>query len=154
MAEDNSVTALFVLGIAIVVVVYMFWKRFIYKQSLDDKLRKNGYDINEPVEPIRTHKRLNSKEDIGEQLLKQKQEEFEERILNQQREDLEKQRHNEVNGITAHPLEPKPNEPAAVTRLRETADTLKTNPDHQRRSANRQSLGTVEDTEDEGEQWG
>ena len=135
MAEDNSVTAKFVLGIAIVVVVYMFWKRFIYKPSLNDKLRKSGYDINEPATALGAP-------------------DTETQILDQRREDLEKQRHNEVHGITAHPLDPKPNEPAAVTRLRETADALEKNPEHQRRSANRQLLDVVVDPDDEGEQWG
>ena len=135
MAEDNSVTAKFVLGIAIVVVVYMFWKRFIYKPSLNDKLRKSGYDINEPATALGAP-------------------DTETQILDQRREDLEKQRHNEVNNITAHPLDPKPNEPAEVTRLRETADALEKNPEHQRRSVNRQLLDAVEDPEDEGPQWG
>ena len=137
MAEDNSVTARFVLGLAIVAGVYMFWKMFIYKPSLNDTLRKKGYDINEPATAL-------GAPDIETQR------------LNQRREDLEQQRHNEVNGITAHPLEPKPNEPAAVTRLRETADTLKIDPEHQRLSANRHrhSMDAIKDPEDEGEQWG
>tara|TARA_B100000767_G_scaffold120816_1_gene115103 strand:- start:105 stop:521 length:417 start_codon:yes stop_codon:yes gene_type:complete len=137
MAEDNSVTARFVLGLAIVAGVYMFWKMFIYKPSLNDKLRKSGYDINEPATAL-------GAPDIETQR------------LNQQREDLEKQRHNEVNGITARPLEPKPNEPAAVTRLRETADTFKTDPTHQRLSASRHrhSIGAIIEPGEEGEQWG
>ncbi|AET42774.1 hypothetical protein EXVG_00125 [Emiliania huxleyi virus 202] len=133
MAEDNSVTARFVLGLAIVAGVYMFWKMFIYKPSLNDKLRKRGYDIDEPATAL-------GAPDIETQR------------LNQQREDLEKQRHNEVNGIIAHPLEPKPNEHAAVTRLRKTLDALKTDSEHQRRSVARKSMDVIKD--DETEQLG
>ena len=133
MAEDNSVTARFVLGLAIVAGVYMFWKMFIYKPSLNDQLRKRGYDMNEPATALGAP-------------------DTETQRLDQQREDLAKQRHNEVNNITAHPLEPKPNEPAAVTRLRETADALQQDPEHQRLSVARKSLGVIEDVEDEGDQ--
>lgn len=133
MAEDNSVTARFVLGLAIVAGVYMFWKMFIYKPSLNDQLRKRGYDMNEPATALGAP-------------------DTETQRLHQQREDLEKQRHDEVNNITAHPLEPKPNEPAAVTRLRETAGVLQNNPDHQRLSVARKSLGVVAEG-DETEEW-
>ncbi len=135
MTDDNSVTARFVLGLAIVAGVYMFWKMFIYKPSLSDQLRKKGYDMNEPADAL-------GAPDIETQRLDQK------------REHLEKQRHNEVNGITAHPLEPKPNETAAVTRLRETLDALKTDPEHQRLSVARRSMDVIEDPDEEGEQWG
>ena len=118
MAEDNSVTARFVLGLAIVAGIYMFWKMFIRRESLATKLEKRGYS-NDVIQPI-------GAPDVATQLQDHEQDQ---KMLAQ---------HNAVNNT---PPSDEAIKPPVIARLEKTADDLKQDPDHQRIASARSSLG-------------
>uniref|UniRef100_A0A6C0LRU8 Uncharacterized protein n=1 Tax=viral metagenome TaxID=1070528 RepID=A0A6C0LRU8_9ZZZZ len=118
MAEDNSVTARFVLGLAIVAGIYMFWKMFIHRESLATKLEKRGYS-NDVIQPI-------GAPDVATQLQDHKRDQ---KMLEQ---------HNAVNNT---PPSDEAIKPPVIARLEQTVDELKQDPDHQRIASARMSLG-------------
>lgn len=118
MAEDNSVTARFVLGLAIVAGIYMFWKMFIRRESLATKLEKRGYG-NDVIQPI-------GAPDVATQLQDHKRDQ---KMLEQ---------HNAVNNTSPSDEAIKP---PVIARLEKTAYELKQDPNHQRIASVRMSLG-------------
>ncbi|AEO97795.1 hypothetical protein EhV347 [Emiliania huxleyi virus 86] len=118
MAEDNSVTARFVLGLAIVAGIYMFWKMFIRRESLATKLEKRGYG-NDVIQPI-------GAPDVATQLQDHKRDQ---KMLEQ---------HNAVNNTSPSDEAIKP---PVIARLEKTAEELKQDPNHQRIASVRMSLG-------------
>lgn len=111
MANDNNVTARFVLGLAIVGGVYMFWKMFIYKESLDTKIEKLKYANTTTTTTVETPTTHTPTQEIPP----------------------------ETN--TTQSDAPAPEKPPAIARLEQTADELKQDPEHQRVASARMSLG-------------
>ncbi|AEP15960.1 hypothetical protein ERVG_00082 [Emiliania huxleyi virus 208] len=126
MAEDNSVTARFVLGLAIVAGIYMFWKMFIRRESLATKLEKRGYSNGAIQQPI-------GAPDVATQL---QDHERDQKMLEQ---------HNAVNNI--HPSD-EAKKPPAIARLEQVAEELKRDPDHQQRASARMSAIAEGDEEE------
>ena len=126
MAEDNSVTARFVLGLAIVAGIYMFWKMFIRRESLATKLEKRGYSNGAIQYPI-------GAPDVATQLQDHKRDQ---KMLEQ---------HNAVNNT---PPSDEAIKPPVIARLEHTVEELKRDPDHQRRASARLSAVTEGDEEE------